>query len=57
MFKITLDFAEVNGFNRFEITGPDAYDFLDRMFCGSVTRKPWSSWIGIPAQRFWNGQK
>jgi dimethylglycine dehydrogenase len=32
--------CEVNGFNRFEITGSDAYDFLDRMFCGSVTRKP-----------------
>jgi len=32
--------CEVNGFNRFEITGPDAYVFLDRMFCGSITRKP-----------------
>ncbi|MEM6303847.1 MAG: FAD-dependent oxidoreductase [Pseudomonadota bacterium] len=32
--------AEVNGFNRFEITGADAHAFLDRMFCGTVTRKP-----------------
>ncbi len=32
--------CEVNGFNRFEITGPDAYDFLDRMFCKPVNRKP-----------------
>ncbi|WP_353310876.1 FAD-dependent oxidoreductase [Shimia sp. NS0008-38b] len=31
--------TEVNGFNRFEITGADAHDFLDRMFCGHVTRK------------------
>ncbi len=31
--------TEVNGFNRFEITGTDAHDFLDRMFCGRVTRK------------------
>ena len=30
----------MNGFNRFEITGPDAYDFLDRMFCRPVTRQP-----------------
>ncbi len=31
--------CEVNGFNRFEITGSGAHDFLDRMFCGRVTRK------------------
>ena len=31
--------AEVNGFNRFEITGTDAHSFLDRMLCGRVTRK------------------
>ncbi|WP_299701967.1 FAD-dependent oxidoreductase [uncultured Tateyamaria sp.] len=31
--------AEVNGFNRIEITGPDAHDFLDHMICGRVTRK------------------
>ena len=28
--------AEVNGFNRFEITGPSAQSFLDRMICGRV---------------------
>jgi dimethylglycine dehydrogenase len=32
--------SEVNGFNRIEITGADAHDFLDRMICGAVTRKP-----------------
>jgi len=32
--------AEVNGFNRFELTGSDVHDFLDRMICGPVTRKP-----------------
>ncbi len=31
--------TEVNGFNRFEITGRDAHDFLDRMVCGRVPRK------------------
>lgn len=32
--------AEVSGFNRFEISGADARGFLDRMFCGRITRKP-----------------
>lgn len=32
--------CEVNGFNRFEITGSGAHDFLDRMFCGNLTKKP-----------------
>ncbi|KQB97726.1 FAD-dependent oxidoreductase [Loktanella sp. 1ANDIMAR09] len=31
--------AEVNGFNRIEITGTDRHAFLDRMFCGSVTKR------------------
>ena len=31
--------TEVNGFNRFEITGADRNTFLDRMFCGRVTQK------------------
>lgn len=31
--------AEVNGFNRFELTGADAAPFLDRLFCGNITRK------------------
>ncbi|WP_027236603.1 GcvT family protein [Leisingera caerulea] len=31
--------AEVNGFNRFEITGTGRHAFLDRMFCGSVTKR------------------
>ena len=30
--------TEVNGFNRFEITGADAHTFLDRMACGRVTK-------------------
>ncbi len=32
--------AEVNGFNRFEITGADRHAFLDHLFCGRVTKKP-----------------
>lgn len=31
--------TEVNGFNRFEITGPGARDWLDTIFCGAMTRK------------------
>ena len=31
--------TEVSGFNRIEITGADARDWLDTMFCGKVTRK------------------
>ncbi|MEP3277988.1 MAG: FAD-dependent oxidoreductase [Stappiaceae bacterium] len=31
--------CEVNGFNRIEITGLDSHDFLNRMFCGTVSRK------------------
>ncbi len=31
--------AEVNGFNRIEITGADRHAFLDRMICGRVTKK------------------
>lgn len=30
--------CEVSGFNRFEITGADRHAFLDRMFCGAVTK-------------------
>ena len=32
--------AEVNGFNRYELTGSGVHDFLDRMICGRVPRKP-----------------
>lgn len=31
--------TEVNGFNRFEITGPEAADWLDTMVCGRLPRK------------------
>ncbi|HCQ64604.1 MAG TPA: FAD-dependent oxidoreductase [Rhodobacteraceae bacterium] len=31
--------AEVNGFNRFEITGEDRHAFLNAMFCGNVTKR------------------
>ena len=31
--------CEVSGFNRFEITGADAHDFLDRMICGRLNRR------------------
>ncbi len=31
--------CEVNGFNRFEVTGSDRLSFLDRMFCGNVTKR------------------
>ncbi|SMX38227.1 FAD-dependent oxidoreductase [Maliponia aquimaris] len=31
--------AEVNGFNRLEITGADRHAFLDRLCCGRVTKR------------------
>jgi len=31
--------CEVNGFNRYELTGTGVHDFLDRMICGRVVRK------------------
>ena len=31
--------TEVNGFNRFEITGADRHAFLDRMLCGFVQKR------------------
>ena len=31
--------TEVSGFNRFELTGSDVHSFLDRMFCGTVTKR------------------
>lgn len=31
--------TEVSGFNRFEMTGTDVHSFLDRMICGTVTKR------------------
>ncbi|MCV3270167.1 GcvT family protein [Roseobacter sinensis] len=36
----SVGLTEVSGFNRFEITGPGAHAFLDRMICGTVPRHP-----------------
>ena len=44
--------AEVNGFNRLEITGPDAHSFLDRMFCGRVTKKAGRVGLGYLLNNF-----
>lgn len=38
--QTNVGLAEVNGFNRFEITGEDRHNFLNRMICGAVTEKP-----------------
>ena len=35
----SVGLCEVNGFNRFEITGADRHAFLDRMICGRLPRK------------------
>ncbi len=37
--QTAVGLCEVNGFNRFEITGRDRHAFLDRMFCGTVTQR------------------
>ena len=36
--KNSVGLCEVNGFNRYEITGSDAQCFLDRMVCGRLPR-------------------
>lgn len=37
--QTNVGLTEVNGFNRFEITGADRHAFLDRMICGAVTKR------------------
>ena len=37
--QTAVGLCEVNGFNRIEIDGPDAHDFLDHVICGRVSRK------------------
>ena len=37
--QTNVGLTEINGFNRFEITGADAHVFLDRMICGTVTQR------------------
>ncbi len=44
--------AEVNGFNRFEITGSDRHAFLDRMFCGNVTKREGRVGLGYLLNHF-----
>ena len=44
--------TEVNGFNRFEISGDGARDWLDTMFCGFVTRKPGRVGLGYLLNHF-----
>ncbi|WP_306146796.1 MULTISPECIES: FAD-dependent oxidoreductase [unclassified Roseibium] len=36
--QANVGLCEVNGFNRIEITGSDRHAFLDRLFCGTVTK-------------------
>ena len=44
--QTAVGLAEVNGFNRIEITGPDTHAFLDRVICGRVTTKPGKVGLG-----------
>ncbi len=37
--QTAVGLAEVNGFNRLEITGVDRHSFLDRMICGTVSKR------------------
>ncbi|WP_411351391.1 FAD-dependent oxidoreductase [Leisingera aquaemixtae] len=43
--------CEVSGFNRIEITGADRHSFLDRMFCGTVTRRAGRAGLGYLLNR------
>ena len=44
--------CEVNGFNRFEITGEDTDRFIDRMFCGNITQKQGRVGLGYLLNEF-----
>lgn len=46
--------AEVNGFNRIEITGVDRHAFLDRMFCGAITMREGRVGLGYLLNRHGN---
>jgi dimethylglycine dehydrogenase len=46
--------TEVNGFNRFEIAGDGAKEWLDTMFCGSVKRKSGRVALGYMLNHFGN---
>ncbi len=35
----SVGLTEVNGFNRYELSGDGVHDFLDRMICGNVPRR------------------
>ncbi|MEJ6387935.1 GcvT family protein [Gymnodinialimonas ulvae] len=37
--QTNVGLCEVNGFNRFEITGTDRHTFLDRLCCGTVAKR------------------
>lgn len=37
--QTNVGLAEVNGFNRIEITGADRHTFLDRLICGAVPKR------------------
>lgn len=43
--QTSVGICAVNGFNRFEMTGADAADFLDRMSCSRLPRK--AGWLGL----------
>ncbi len=46
--------TEVNGFNRFEIAGDGAKEWLDTIFCGSVKRKSGRVALGYMLNHFGN---
>jgi len=52
--QTSVGLTEVNGFNRFEIAGDGAKDWLDTMFCGSVKRKSGRVALGYMLNHFGN---
>ncbi|MEL6886157.1 MAG: FAD-dependent oxidoreductase [Pseudomonadota bacterium] len=44
--QTAVGLAEVNGFNRIEITGPDTHAFLDHVICGRVPTRPGKVGLG-----------
>ena len=45
--RSSVGLTEVNGFNRIEITGEGAHDWLEGLFCGRVRVGPGASGLAI----------
>ena len=52
--RSSVGLTEVNGFNRIEITGDGAHDWLEGLFCGRVPRRAGRVGLGYMLNRHGN---